>query len=76
MIKRDLEEIILQHIGKQKVILLFGARQVGKTTLLENMAYLQKSKTPNIKNQTTKAESCFYTRFLFHPKPGKHCQVI
>ena len=45
MIKRNIEDIICKHINKKKVILLFGARQVGKTTLLENMDCIKLSKT-------------------------------
>lgn len=37
MIKRILSEQICAHLGKNKAILLFGARQVGKTTLVENL---------------------------------------
>lgn len=37
MIKRTLTENIISDFGKGKVIVLLGARQVGKTTLLEQM---------------------------------------
>jgi predicted AAA+ superfamily ATPase len=37
MIKRELESIIQSKLGKGKAILLMGARQVGKTTLLKNL---------------------------------------
>jgi len=45
MIKRKLENIICEHLNSGKVIMLFGARQVGKTTLLENMSCINKKKT-------------------------------
>jgi len=45
MIKRFLEETICKHIDSQKAILLFGARQVGKTTLLENLQCLPQKET-------------------------------
>jgi len=45
MIKRMLEKKICEHLGQNKAILLFGARQVGKTTLLENLNCLSNSKT-------------------------------
>lgn len=45
MIERKIENLIIQHFNKQKAILLFGARQVGKTTLLENLKHLKNSKT-------------------------------
>ena len=38
MIKRLLEKNIIPKIGKGKAILLLGPRQVGKTTLLKNIA--------------------------------------
>ncbi|MCH5177953.1 MAG: ATP-binding protein [Prevotellaceae bacterium] len=41
MIKRQLEDCILRDFHRQKVIVLMGARQVGKTTILE---HLQKDK--------------------------------
>ena len=37
MVERTLEERIRQRMGDSKVLLLFGARQVGKTTLLQQM---------------------------------------
>ena len=36
-IKRDLQNILDSRIGKGKIIILIGPRQVGKTTLLKNM---------------------------------------
>lgn len=36
MIKRRTEELIKSDLFKGKTIILFGARQVGKTTLPEN----------------------------------------
>ena len=38
MIKRAIEEKILNHLNKGKAILIFGSRQVGKTTLLKQLA--------------------------------------
>lgn len=37
MIKRILQESLEARLGDEKIILLFGARQVGKTTLLKNL---------------------------------------
>ncbi|MBW1864266.1 MAG: ATP-binding protein [Deltaproteobacteria bacterium] len=37
MIKRHLQETIAERLFKGKVIILLGARQVGKTTLIENI---------------------------------------
>lgn len=38
MIERALKDVILQRIDYQKAIILFGARQVGKTTLVRELA--------------------------------------
>ncbi|RMF57781.1 MAG: ATP-binding protein [Calditrichaeota bacterium] len=38
MIPRKLEKIILERIGKKKIILILGARQTGKTTLVKQIA--------------------------------------
>ena len=37
MINRYLESIIAGRMGQGKAIVLFGARQVGKTTMLKNL---------------------------------------
>ena len=37
MIQRILEKAIQQRLGQGKALILFGARQVGKTTMLKNM---------------------------------------
>ena len=34
MIKRQLEQIIEKHLFKNKTVVIYGARQVGKTTLV------------------------------------------
>ncbi len=41
MIGRKIEKLICEHLFQKKAILLFGARQVGKTTLLENLNCLK-----------------------------------
>ena len=43
MIKRQIEDAICADFGKGKVILVLGARQVGKTTLLQHLAKSAKS---------------------------------
>jgi predicted AAA+ superfamily ATPase len=47
MIQRKLENIITEKIGKGKAIIILGARQTGKTTLLKKII------------QNNKKESCF-----------------
>ena len=37
MIRRTLESIVLNHCYQGKIILIMGARQVGKTTLLRQL---------------------------------------
>ena len=37
MIKRILETVIQQKLWQGKALILFGARQVGKTTMLKNL---------------------------------------
>ena len=37
MIKRQIEDLINNHTGKGKAVIILGARQVGKTTVLEKM---------------------------------------
>ena len=44
MIKRKIENIVLSKLGKRKAIILTGARQVGKTTLLHRL-FSQKDET-------------------------------
>jgi predicted AAA+ superfamily ATPase len=36
-IKRDLEKVIKEHLFKDKVLVLYGARQTGKTTLIKHI---------------------------------------
>jgi len=45
MVKRSIEKIIQQYLFKKKAIIIYGARQVGKTTLVESLVknYTQKT---------------------------------
>ena len=45
MVKRYLENIIQQHLFKRKVVIIYGARQVGKTTLVEDLVRKLNKKT-------------------------------
>ncbi len=45
MIKRELENVILENLFKKKVVIILGARQVGKTTLLHSITNKLKLKT-------------------------------
>lgn len=42
-INRDLSKLIIKNLNKGKVIILYGSRQVGKTTLLKNIFTDKKS---------------------------------
>lgn len=63
MITREVENIIRGRIGKGKAILLMGPRQVGKTTLLRNLASRRKqvlwlnADEPDIQETLSKATS-------------------
>jgi len=37
MIKRDIEKLVSSYLFKKKTIIIYGARQVGKTTLVESL---------------------------------------
>lgn len=37
MVKRSIEELIQKYLFKNKAIIIYGARQVGKTTLVESL---------------------------------------
>lgn len=37
MIRRHLDELIQKHLFKKKTVIIYGARQVGKTTLVEDL---------------------------------------
>lgn len=43
MIKRHLEDIIQRHLFKNKSVIIYGARQVGKTTLVHELVKKQKA---------------------------------
>ena len=47
MIDRLLENIIMEKFGRKKAIIILGARQTGKTTLIKN--YVKKSCIENKK---------------------------
>ena len=44
MVKRHLEDIIQRHLFKNKTVIIYGARQVGKTTLVDEVIKKQKTK--------------------------------
>jgi predicted AAA+ superfamily ATPase len=57
MIKREIVPEITHWLGKEKILVLKGARQVGKTTLLKHLkSYLEK-KRPNSKTVYLQADN-------------------
>lgn len=74
-ISRILEETLRRQLGKQKVIMLYGTRRVGKTTLIQNIAEKHKDdvlllqgedmEVANILQQRTIAN---YKRLVHHKK--------
>lgn len=73
MIKRAIKEAILGHIGKGKVIVIYGARQVGKTTLVKEIAgeygdfvYLSCDE-PNVRDRLTNKTSAELKSFIGNP---------
>lgn len=45
MVKRQLEDIIKRYLFKNKTVIIYGARQVGKTTLVNELVMQQKPET-------------------------------
>lgn len=50
-IPRLIEEEIIRHIGKQKVILLYGSRRTGKSTIVESIARKYQKKTLTLQGE-------------------------
>ncbi|APF20437.1 AAA ATPase [Caldithrix abyssi DSM 13497] len=64
MVERSLENIILKHLDLNKIIIIYGARQVGKTTLVKMLLdkidepyLLLNGDEPDIREILTKATS-------------------
>jgi uncharacterized protein len=45
MLERELGKLIRKYLFKNKTVVIYGARQVGKTTLVEQLIYGQEEKT-------------------------------
>lgn len=71
MIKRTLQEIIIQHIDYKKAIVVLGPRQVGKTTLItkiageldENFIYIN-GDDPSVRLLWSNASQAFINQYL------------
>ncbi len=64
MIKRELEDILISHMNNEKIIIILGPRQVGKTTLLKMIQENTDSKIlwlngdePDIRNKLSNKNS-------------------
>lgn len=74
-IKRYLQKTIQQHIGKNKVLLLFGTRRVGKTWLIEQIATESGTETLSLNGEDQDVQNLLanrsvanYTRILGNAK--------
>lgn len=66
-IRRDLQTILESKVGRGKVLLLIGPRQVGKTTLLKSMM----EKLPPAKTQFWNCDESEVRKFLSEPNSAK-----
>ena len=74
MIKRILEEKIKSYLFRGKAIIVFGPRQAGKTTLIENILKNRSEKTLilnaddfDIREMLTKSSSIRLKSFVGNP---------
>lgn len=74
MIKRSIKNAIIAHLGKGKAIIIYGARQVGKTTLVKeigkeqgNWVYLSCDE-PNVRERLTGKTSLELMSFIGNVK--------
>jgi len=78
MIKRDIENSILERLFKGKVLLIFGPRQVGKTTLIKKIGELSgvpylylNGDEPDIRSELKNASSGLLKNLF-----GKHQLIL
>jgi predicted AAA+ superfamily ATPase len=68
MILRNLENILQKHFFKNKIIVLTGPRQVGKTTLLKKIRATQKEKVLWLNADTFEVQTLFENNSLVQLK--------
>ncbi|MCX7737656.1 MAG: ATP-binding protein [Candidatus Kapabacteria bacterium] len=75
MIERTIEKVIKNWLGKNKIIIIYGARQVGKTTLMKKIAsYLQQDylwldcDEPDVRTILTNKSSTFLKSLIANKK--------
>lgn len=78
MIQRTIESAIIKQMDKEKVILLFGARQVGKTTLLKKLTDNSDTKTVWLNADDSIVQSLFekFSRQSFRAYIGNPDLVV
>lgn len=78
MIARQLEESIRKHLGKKKTVIIYGARQVGKTTLLNRIIAKHKAKTLILNGDDADVRALFSEFISSKLKPiiGDHKLII
>jgi len=67
MIDRIVYNTILEQLNKKKIIILFGPRQVGKTTLLKNLKD-QKNNVLWLNADTSETQAIFETTSIIRFK--------
>src|SRR3989344_7506487 len=68
MIKREILPDILHWVGKEKILILKGARQVGKTTLLRQIIADIQAKDAGVQFTYIQAEENKYQQILQSPE--------
>ncbi|MCR4965790.1 MAG: ATP-binding protein [Bacteroidales bacterium] len=66
MIQRTIKEVIMRTIKPGKVILVYGARRVGKTVLIKQIAEEFSGKTLFLNGEDSEVETMFLTRSASH----------
>jgi predicted AAA+ superfamily ATPase len=71
MVKRELETLIHKYLFKKKAIIIYGARQVGKTTLVEHLVRHHRDQTLLMNGDHADIRD-----LLSNPNPAKLAPVI
>ena len=72
-IQRDLQAVLESKLGKGKVLLLIGPRQVGKTTLLQSMVH---KLSPDKKTQFWNCDESDVRQFLSEANSAKLKSIV
>lgn len=72
MLKRDIEDIVFNYIEPGKVLKIFGARRVGKTILIEQLAKRFQGKVNLLNGDDAFTEQLFMERTVNHYRQILH----